>query len=179
MAIAAPPGLFSSMEDIVVPVRLGGGRAGGPRQRTGARRLADSDHSAVDDQVVEQLDRGVPTGLGVSLAGVERLSLRTEDVLLDDGVVRALELSRNTLGPLGEDRAGRSTVEELVRGRVSNKLVSGLDRARECASGLESTELLLGLGQPAREGRSGLLVLGGLRDCEEGTAPVGGAARED
>src|SRR5665647_878978 len=146
---------------------------GGPRILSGA---STGRELLVDDQLVEQL-HGVRPGLRARLALIECDRGRAEDLVLDGGVIRALELGLDSFGAFAQDGRDRSSIEEgrdPGRGR-ERRIRLRCDNARERALRLERGDLLVLVRQPG-----GLLrVLGLLRDSQERPTPVGCATGED
>ena len=85
------------------------------------------------DQLVQQVECPLPGALRVGLPEIQRLQRRAEDVLLDDGVLRALVLGFDADGAFGENRSGGGVIEERVRGRFCGQGLLSLDGARVTA----------------------------------------------
>src|SRR5690606_24135918 len=147
---------------------ISAGKAAPKRQKL--RPESEGDGSA--DEFVQQRDGFIPRLLRVQLATVELAEGRSEDVLLDDRVIRALELCDNALGALGQDRTGGCVVEERVRRRVRREALLRLDGRGEVTGGNRLLDLLLGLRQPVSELGGCFLVLRSLGDREPCTPPL-------
>ena len=66
------------------------------------------------DLLVQQFDRLVPGTFAVQAARIKLRQSGSEDLLLDHRVIRTLELRLHALRAGGEDRPGRSVVEDLI-----------------------------------------------------------------
>src|SRR5699024_3389887 len=111
----------------------------------------------------------------------ELLNSRAEDLLLDHGVIRSLELGVDSLGTLGEDLTHRGVVEyrrEIARAGHP-WIALRLDDARERTCGLERGHLLIRGGEPFGELRCFLGVFRGGGHGQERATPVRRSAGED
>src|SRR5690606_35387285 len=135
----------------------------------GARYAPGHPGGSVDD-LVEQSHGLIPGLVRIGdLALADPVEDRAEDVVLNVGVLRSLDLGDDALRALREDLGDRCVVEECAL-RVGDQLLA-VRGAREGPCLLEGLGLLLRRCEPQCQ-LSGLLgVLGGCCDAEECPAP--------